>query len=132
VPPAGGRPSPGGEPLLTVTITHHETADVVSVTGDIDASTVGKLETTVTEVLSATRPTRRIVVIDLDRVQFLAAAGLHMLDSAHQRCGENLELRLVTTSETIMRVLDLFYLDHPQLLHLGHQCWCYPGMFTRP
>jgi anti-anti-sigma factor len=97
--------------MLTVTITHHDTADVVSVAGEIDASTVGKLETTVTEVLSATRPARRVVVLDLDRVQFLAAAGLHVLDSAHQRCDENLELRLVTTNETIVRVLDLFYLD---------------------
>jgi anti-anti-sigma factor len=98
--------------MLTVTVTHHETADVVSVAGEIDASSAGELDSAVNEVLAEARPARRVVVLDLDRVQFLAAAGLHVLDSAHQRCSENLELRLVTTNETIMRVLDLFYLDH--------------------
>jgi anti-anti-sigma factor len=97
--------------MLTVTVTRHETADVVRVAGAVDAWTAGELDSAVSDVLADARPARSVVVIDLDRVEFLAAAGLHVLDSAHQRCGENLELRLVATGAVILRVLRLFYLD---------------------
>jgi anti-anti-sigma factor len=110
-PQADRRPSPDGEPMLTVTVTRHETADVLSVAGEVDAWTAGELDSAVSDVLADVRPARSVVVIDLDRVEFLAAAGLHVLESAHHRCGENLELRLVATGAVILRVLRLFYLD---------------------
>lgn len=71
----------GGAPLLTVELVPQcdDTVAVVRVIGEVDLSTVAQLSA-VLHRLRASRP--RAVACDLRRVSFLAAAGVHCLESA--------------------------------------------------
>jgi anti-anti-sigma factor len=110
-PLSAGRLTPECGPMLTVTLTQHESADVLGVTGDVDAASAHELDTAITDALRHPRPRRHLVVIDLDRVGFFAAAGLHVLLTAQQRCGCELELRVVTRDELTLRMLRLLCLE---------------------
>lgn len=82
---------------------HGADARVVTVTGEVDALTAPRLA----DVLTAQLAVARIVVVDLDAVQFMASAGLRVLfeidelATRQDRC-----LRLVSNSPTVTLVLE--------------------------
>jgi anti-sigma B factor antagonist len=78
-------------------------ACVVTVSGEIDTFTAPTLARLLTEQLSAAR----VVVVDLDGVEFLGSAGLSALFEANERASrEDRELRLVCHSRIVNRVLE--------------------------
>ena len=90
--------------ILGVQVTEHgPKTRIVTVTGELDARTAPALAT----VLSETLAVARVVVVDLDGVQYLASAGLRMLIEAQQHAADlGSDLRLVCHSPSANRVLD--------------------------
>ncbi len=93
--------------LLTVTVSR-PTADavtVVTVIGEVDLCTVGRLRDHLDKQLAAGH---RGVVIDLTGVSFFGACGLRLLDRTADRAWTaGVVVRLVTDSRPVLRVLDL-------------------------
>jgi anti-sigma B factor antagonist len=90
--------------ILDLQVTEHGTdARVVTVIGEVDALTAPRLA----DVLTAQLTVARIVVVNLDGVQFMASAGLRVLfeidelATRQDRC-----LRLVSNSPTVTLVLE--------------------------
>lgn len=83
---------------------HGAEARVVTVTGDVDTVTASKLASVLTEQLSAAR----VVVVDLDGVEFISSAGLSVLFEAHEQAVcEHRMLRLICHSRVVNRALDV-------------------------
>ena len=90
--------------ILNLQVAEHGTdARVVTVTGEVDALTAPRLA----DVLTAQLAVARIVVANLDGVQFMSSAGLRVLfeidelATKQDRC-----LRLVSNSPTVALVLE--------------------------
>ncbi|HEY0638982.1 MAG TPA: STAS domain-containing protein [Pseudonocardiaceae bacterium] len=107
--PPAGRP-PAGEPenslprgLLDAVVEyddrHH--AVVIRLSGEIDHYTAPILGTTVDEALSG-RSGRRLLVIDLERVEFIGSPGLAELIIAAERAQEaGMAMRLAAANATV-------------------------------
>jgi len=79
-------------------------ARVVTVGGEIDALTALELATFVAAQLAAAP----LVVLDLDRVQFMGSAGLSALIKVNELAiDENRQLRLVCHSGKVNRIIDV-------------------------
>ncbi len=77
-------------------------ARVVTVVGEVDTLTAPELATVLTEQLTAAR----LVVADLDGVQFMGSAGLSVLFEAHELATrQHRVLRLVCHSRIVLRAL---------------------------
>jgi anti-sigma B factor antagonist len=90
--------------ILGVQVTEHgpETR-IVTVTGELDALTTQVLATVLTETLVAAR----VVVVDLDGVQYLASVGLRVLIEAKYLAAEHgSDLQLVCHSASVNLVFD--------------------------
>ena len=90
--------------ILGVQVTEHgpETR-IVTVTGELDALTTPVLATVLTETLVAAR----VVVVDLDSVQYLASVGLWVLIEAKYLAAEHgSDLQLVCHSASVNLVFD--------------------------
>ena len=90
--------------ILGVQVTEHG-ADtrIIAVTGELDALTAPVLATVLTEMLV----TARVVVVDLDGVQYLASVGLRALIQAkHLAAEHDSELQLVCHSPSVNLVFD--------------------------
>ena len=82
---------------------HGPDAGVVTVTGEIDTLTAPKLASFLNTQLSAAR----VVVVDLDGVEFLGSAGLSALFEANELASrEDRALRLVCHSRIANRALE--------------------------
>lgn len=82
---------------------HGPDARVVTVTGEVDTLTAPKLASFLNEQLSAAR----VVVVDLDGVEFLGSAGLSALFEANELATrERRALRLVCHSRIANRALE--------------------------
>lgn len=82
---------------------HGPDACVITVTGEVDALTAPKLTSVLREQLSAVR----VVVVDLDGVEFLGSAGLSALFEANELATrEHRTLRLVCHSRIANRALE--------------------------
>lgn len=82
---------------------HHPDVRVVTVVGEVDALTAPELATVLTTQLT----TARVVVVDLDGVQFLGSAGLSVLFEANELATrEDRTLRLVCNSRIANRALE--------------------------
>ena len=90
--------------ILGVQVTEHgPDAQVVTVTGELDAFTAPALAAVLTETLAVAQ----VVVVNLDGVQYLASAGLRVLIEANYVATEkDRDLRLVCHSPSANRVLD--------------------------
>jgi anti-sigma B factor antagonist len=76
---------------------------VLHVIGEVDLLTAPKLEEGIHQQL-ADSPSD--LIIDLTGLSFIACAGIHVLNRAHQTARrENVSLELVCTSPTIVRIL---------------------------
>jgi anti-anti-sigma factor len=85
-------------------VEHGPDARVVSVGGEIDTLTAPELDAFVTAQLAAVP----LVVLNLDRVQFLGSAGLSVLVKTNEfATRQGRRLRLVCQSATVNRALDV-------------------------
>jgi anti-anti-sigma factor len=102
-------------PELAVTVRQQPTEAVVSLVGEIDLSTVGKLSGTVGAVLAEAPPR---VVLDMSGVTFCDSQGLGTLvvlsskATMAQSC-----LVLVNVGEFLLRVLDITGLRPALMIH---------------
>ena len=84
---------------------------VVEVAGEIDLLTAPALADHLTAALTDNPP--MIVVVDLQQVDFLGAAGLNVLVTADwQARQQHTVLRIVATTHPVCRVLSVTGLDH--------------------
>lgn len=90
--------------ILGVQVTEHGSETrIVTVTGELDALTAPALATVFAETLAAAR----VMVVDLDGVQYLASSGLRVLIEAKHLAEEyGRDLRLVCHSASVNLVLD--------------------------
>lgn len=83
---------------------HGSAARVVIVTGEVDSLTAPELATFLTAQLTAVR----LVVVDLDGVEFLGSAGLAVLFEANELATQQgRDLRLVCHSRIVNRAMDV-------------------------
>jgi anti-sigma B factor antagonist len=99
-----GRAGPLFSDILDLQLTEHgPNARVVTVTGEVDALTAPELAA----LLTAQLVVAPLVVVDLDGVRFVDAAGLSALVEANEFASrEDRELRLVCNSQTATWALD--------------------------
>lgn len=84
-------------------VEHGPDACVITVKGEVDTLTAPKLASVLDEQLSLVR----VVVVDLDGVEFLGSAGLSALFEAHELATrEHRVLRLVCHSRIANRALE--------------------------
>jgi anti-sigma B factor antagonist len=90
--------------ILELQVAEHDPdARVVTVVGEIDALTAPKLAVFLTEQLAVAK----VVVVNLDGVQFLSSAGLFVLLEANELAiREDRSLRLVYSSRTVNLALE--------------------------
>jgi anti-sigma B factor antagonist len=90
--------------ILGVQVTEHDPETrIVTVTGELDALTAPVLASVLTETLA----TARVVVVDLDGVQYLASAGLRVLiEATHIAADHNRELLVVCHSPSVNLVFE--------------------------
>ncbi len=82
---------------------HGPDARVVTVTGEVDALTAHQLAA----ILTAQLEVARLVVVNLDGVQFLASAGLRVLFEANELAArQDRDLLLVCNSSAATRTLE--------------------------
>lgn len=83
-----------------------ENATVLAVSGDLDLATVDAFTVRFLEVLRSCPAS--LVVLDLSRVRFLAAAGLSALMVARDAaCLHGIAVRLVATQRAVLRPLEI-------------------------
>ncbi|WP_051580255.1 anti-sigma factor antagonist [Pseudonocardia acaciae] len=102
---------PGIEQLLSVRQRADRAAIVVTVVGEVDLSTVGRLRAGVGAALAAAGG--GCVVVDLRSVRFLGAVGLAALADAAARAGEQGAVLRVVVDEPcpVIRLLRITGLD---------------------
>ncbi len=95
--------------LLQIEAHDHDGLAHVVLTGELDLSTIAKVEQELTRV-EGEGPA--IVALDLSRVTFLDSSGLRVIVSADQRARrENRRFVVVRGPETVQRVFSITRLD---------------------
>jgi anti-sigma B factor antagonist len=94
--------------LITTSVEYRGGAVVLVVGGEIDLNTAPILHTAICEALAG-RPT--LLVLDLSRVAFFAAAGLGVLLQTEDMVGGKAPLALVCSGEIVSKVIRLVGLD---------------------
>ena len=96
-------------PLLQIEAHDHDGLAHVVLTGELDLSTIQKVEKELTRV-EGEGP--EIVALDLSRLTFLDSSGLRVIVSADQRARrENRRFVVVRGPETVQRVFSITRLD---------------------
>ncbi len=102
-----------GMELLAVDHEAHEEAVVVRVKGDVDSSNVDQLTTHLTAALklAATHP-ERLVIVDLQSVDFFGSAALNAMLECHDEGKEaGTSVRLVADHDQVLRPIQVTELD---------------------
>jgi anti-anti-sigma factor len=95
--------------LLEIDAHQHDELVHVVLTGELDLSTVEKVEHELLRVEGAS-PT--IVALDLSRLTFLDSSGLRLIVSADQRARrDNRRFVVIRGPETVQRVFTITHLD---------------------
>ena len=95
--------------LLQIEAHDHDGLAHVVLTGELDLSTIQKVEQELTRVEGAGP---EIVALDLSRLTFLDSSGLRVIVSADQRARrENRRFVVVRGPETVQRVFSITRLD---------------------
>jgi anti-sigma B factor antagonist len=95
---------PSTDTLALQVAEHSPDTRVITVVGEVDALTAPQLANSLNGQLA----TARIVVIDLDGVQFIGSAGLAVLLKANELATQaQAQLRLVCNSRIVNRALDV-------------------------
>jgi anti-sigma B factor antagonist len=93
---------------------------VVAVHGDVDLDTAPDLRTALIEAIDELPG--RLVVVDLDGVDFIDSAGLGVLVRGLQHAREREgELKLVATGQNVVRVLELTGLARAFEIHSSRE-----------
>ncbi|MDP1818767.1 MAG: STAS domain-containing protein [Acidimicrobiales bacterium] len=94
--------------LLTVDVTRKEGVDVLTLSGELDLSSVPALE----EALAGVAPGAEQVVVDLGRLRFMDSAGIGCLARAQLELRKaNRRLVLHSPSGAVRKVLEMTGLD---------------------
>ena len=100
---------------FAVSVSHrHPGVTVVAVAGEVDILTCARLERQLEQALRDSRCRR--LVVDLSKVDLLAACGIRCLHAAHTAAGPDIEMRLVVNTPPAM--LTLRHLDPPPRCHV--------------
>jgi anti-anti-sigma factor len=95
--------------LLQIEAHDHDGLAHVVLTGELDLSTIAKVEK---ELARVERDGPETVALDLSRVTFLDSSGLRVIVSADQRARrENRRFVVVRGPETVQRVFSITRLD---------------------
>jgi anti-anti-sigma factor len=95
--------------LLEIDAHNHEGLAHVVLTGELDLSTVEKVEQ---ELQRIETDTPAVIALDLSRVTFLDSSGLRLIVSADQRARKtNRRFAIVRGPETVQRVFSITQLD---------------------
>ncbi len=95
--------------MLDITVDNYKRVDMVTVSGRIDGSNAGELESAFSEL---TDEGRYQIVTELSGVDYMSSAGLRALVAAMRECKKHRgDLRIATPSERISEVLELAGLD---------------------
>jgi anti-sigma B factor antagonist len=97
--------TPEGNPhTLSATIERFDNRCVVRCVGDLAGSGCGSLQQTVRELL----PGSKVIVLDLEELDFVDSMGLGMLVRLHVMCkGVGCQLQLTQVGKQIRQLLDL-------------------------
>jgi len=99
---------PDNDDAVTVRVRHEPEYVLVTVAGEVDFATAGRLR----ERLFTLAATGRPLVADLDRVSFIDAAGLGVLaGAARQAAAHGAGLRVVCARRQVRRLFSLTRLD---------------------
>lgn len=82
---------------------------IITLTGSLDSSTAPELDTVVREVI-INQPQE--LVMDLEKLDFMASAGLRIIIFAKQKLGTSVSLTLVRPQEQIVETLKMTGLIH--------------------
>ncbi|MGN2637391.1 STAS domain-containing protein [Nocardia takedensis] len=93
---------------MSTTVTTHDGATVLTVSGEVDLATAPALESAIEGILGD-KPAA--LIIDLSGVGFLASAGMAALVAAHQRAGEATTIAVVADGPATSRQLKMTSLD---------------------
>lgn len=99
-----GRETDDGRIALRITVEHLDAAIVVHVVGEVDLSTVTRLEESITSALDE-QPA--VLVVDLTGVEFMGSCGLAALWDAKKRAGEDIRLCVATSHRATLRPIEL-------------------------
>jgi anti-sigma B factor antagonist len=91
--------------MLSVTSSQHDGAVVVSLTGELDMTTVGPASTALTQALHTDTT---LLILDLTGLSFFSSAGLNLLLQLHQDAQHHgREIRLAGNHRVVTRPLEL-------------------------
>jgi len=93
----------GTSPIST-SISHDDGIAVLTVSGEVDLSTVPSLEAAIEEALAANP---KALIVDLTAVDFLASAGLQTLVATRQRLGDGTGFAVVAAGPATARPIEL-------------------------
>lgn len=99
--------------LLAVKREDRDDGIVVRVSGDIDSSTVGDLDSQLATALelASTHPAR-LLIVDLQAVTFFGSAGLNAVLTCHERgAAAGTSVRLVADHAQVLRPIEVTNLD---------------------
>ncbi len=102
------------QPDLTMSVEQLGRTVVLVVDGDVDLHTAPAVRQALDSALSR-RPWR--LIVDLSLVQFLNSAGLEVLLAAHRQASPHTDLRLVATTRTTWRPLQITRLHEQLIIH---------------
>lgn len=95
--------------MLDINVDSYKRVDMVTISGRIDGSNAGELESAFG---SLTDEGRYQIVAELSGVEYMSSAGLRALVATMRECKKHRgDLRLATPSERINEVLELAGLD---------------------
>ena len=114
VPTGGQQPPALCSPPLSVTAEQLGRTLVLIVDGDLDLHTAPAARQAIEAALSR-RPRR--LIVDLTHVQFLNSAGLEVLLAAHRKAAPHTDFRLVATTRTVFRPLQITGLHEQLIIH---------------
>ncbi len=107
-----GTPSPPAGLKLSEELIGHTT--ILALAGEFDLYTAPEVDRALDVILS--RAPRRLVV-DLSKVCFLNSAGLEVLLACHRRAGPRTDLRIVATTRSTWRPLQITRLHEILVIH---------------
>lgn len=95
--------------MLDITVENYKRVDMVTVSGRIDGSNAGELESAFGGL---TNEGRYQIVAELSGVDYMSSAGLRALVATMRECKKHRgDLRIATPSDRITEVLELAGLD---------------------
>jgi anti-sigma B factor antagonist len=95
----------GVQDHLRIDVSQQDDRVVVSLDGELDMASAPLLQRAIEDVELASRP---LLVLDLERLEFIDSTGLRIILSTHKRCQErDQELAVTRGSQQVERLLSV-------------------------